>query len=131
MNDFKLSPLEKNQVLRDAKQLTSQNTSFIRYYMEGSFKPGMENAEGTSWSNFIEYPSVIQEIDEFSSSRYDYGDMVEGDVIILLPHDTSLPRDAKKYEFKYNNNNYIAEELQQEQLLDGTITHYYLVGKIL
>lgn len=131
MNDFKLSPLEKSQVLRDAKQLTSQSSSFIRYYTEGSFTPGMGDTVEPTWSNFSEYPSVIQEIDEFSSRRYDYGDMTEGDVIILLPYDTTLPTGAKKYEFKYNNNTYTTENLQQEQLLDGTVTHYYLVGQLL
>jgi len=131
MNDLKLSPLEKSQVLRDAKQLTSQSSSFIRYYSEGSFTPGMGDTSTPSWTNFSEYPSVIQEIDEFSSRRYDYGDMTEGDVILLLPYDTNLPNDAKKYEFKYNDDTYTAEKLQQEQLLDGTITHFYLVGKLL
>lgn len=131
MNEFKLSPLEKSQVLRDAKQLTSQSSSFIRYYTEGSFTPGMEETGEAVWSDFSEYPSVIQEIDEFSSRRYDYGDITEGDVIILLPYDTDLPKDANKYEFKYNEDNFISEKLQKEQLLDGTVTHYYLVGKLL
>lgn len=131
MNEFKLSPLEKKSILRDAKALTSQSSSLIRYYSEGAFTPGMGGTSDPTWSNFSEYPSVIQEIDEFSSRRYDYGDMTEGDVIILLPYDTTLPKDEKKYEFKYNGDTYSAEKLQQEQLLDGTVTHYYLVGSLL
>lgn len=131
MNEFKLSPLEKKSILRDAKELTSQNSFLIRYYSEGDFTPGMGGTTDSTWSNFSEYPSVIQEIDEFSSRRYDYGDMIEGDVIILLPFDTSLPKNESKYEFKYNDDTYSAEKLQQEQLLDGTVTHYYLVGKLL
>ena len=41
INDFQLSPLERKGVLRDAKQLTSQNSLSIRYYTEGTFTPGM------------------------------------------------------------------------------------------
>lgn len=131
MNEFKLSPLEKKKVLKDAKDLTSQNSFLVRYYSDEGFVPGMGTSSSTGWSDFIEYPSVIQEIDEFSQSRYDYGDITEGDLILLLPHDTNLPKEAKKYEFKYNNDTFSAEDLQSEHLLDGTTTHYYLVGKIL
>lgn len=131
VNDFQLSPLEKKGVLRDAKQLTSQNSLSIRYYSEGTFTPGMGGTMDPTWSNFSEYPSVIQEIEEFSSKRYDYGDLTEGDLILLLPYDTSLPTDAIKYEFKHQGRTFTAEMIQAEQLLDGTITHYYMVGKIL
>lgn len=131
MNEFKLSPLEKKSILRDAKELTSQNSFLIRYSSGGSFTPGMGDSADAVWSDFSEYPSVIQEIDEFSMKRYNYGDMAEADFILLLPYDTTLPDDAEKYEFQHRGNTFMAEDLQSEHLLDGTITHYYLIGKLL
>lgn len=129
-NEFKLSPLEKKNILNDVKALTSQNSFEISYYDEGTFQPGIGGGTSSaSWSDYKFYPSVIQEIDEFKSKRYDYGDSIEGDLILLLPFDTELPKDSNKYKFIYNEITFETKSIQQEQLLDGTVTHYYLIGK--
>jgi len=131
LNEFKLSPLEKKNILQDAKSLTNQGSYEIRYYEDegGGYNPGISESTSSNWSTYEYYPSVIQEIDEFSKKRYDYGDMTEGDIILLLPYDTSLPKDSNKYQFKYNEIDFTAEILQKEHLLDKTVVYYYLVGK--
>ena len=131
LNEFRLSPLEKKNILSDVKSLVSQNSYEIMYYNAGNkqYEPGIQENPVSSWSEFEYYPSVVQEVDEFSKKRYDYGDTIEGDLILLLPYDTELPTDSSKYEFKYNDIVFSTSTIQQEQLLDGTVTHYYLVGK--
>lgn len=131
LNEFRLTPLEKKNILLDSKSLVSQDLYEIRSYNSGTsgFNPGIEENPESSWSEFIEYPAVIQEIDEFKRNRYDYGASIEGDLILLLPYDTTLPKNAAKYEFKYNKAVFSTDTLQKHSLLDGTVTHYYLVGK--
>lgn len=130
LNEFRLSPLEKKNILFDVKSLVSQNSYKIRYYSGNEeYEPGIQENPTSSWSDFESYPSVVQEVDEFNRKRYNYGSTVEGDLILLLPYDTTLPKDASKYEFKYNNDIFTAPILQFHQLLDGTKTHFYLAGK--
>jgi len=129
LNEFNLSPLEKNSILSDAKSLTSQGNYEISVYTETSYQPGINSGTDSSWSDFTVYSAVVQEVDEFKSKRYDYGDNIEGDAILLLPYDTELPKDASKYRFKYNGSILETKSIQKETLLDETITHYYLVGK--
>ena len=122
---------EKKNILSDVKSLVSQNSYKVRYYKSGNqqYEPGIQENPGSSLSEFKGYSSVVQEVDEFTKKRYDYGDTIEGDLILLLPYDTELPTDASKYEFKYNEIVFTTSSIQREQLLDGTVTHYYLVGK--
>lgn len=130
LNEFRLSPLEKKNILFDIKSLVSQNSYEIRYYSgDEEYEPGIQDSPSSGWSNFKLYPSVVQEVTEFNRNRYDYGGTVEGDLILLLPYDTDLPKDASKYEFKYNDDIFTAPILQFHQLLDGTKTHFYLAGK--
>lgn len=131
LNEFQLSPLEKKNVLQDSKELTSQGSYKVRFYEEGNgeYSPGISDNPTSSWSDYQYYPSVIEEIDEFSKKRYDYGDLTEGNIILSFPYDTTLPKDSDKYQFEYENKSYTATTLQEENLLDGTVVYYYLVGK--
>lgn len=142
LNEFRLTPREKKNMKNDAKKLTSQNTVEISRYIEsdndnGGFEPGYptndeenNNENESGWSDFKEYDAVIDEVDEISKRRLDYGDVNEGDVIVLLPHDTDL-EDAPKYQFKFNDRVHTTDEGKiPKKYLDGDVIYYYLVGRV-
>ena len=130
-NEFKLSPMEKKQLIQDNINLTSQYEIEISYYEEGSGTsgPGYDDpVDEGGWTPFDTYEGIFVEVDEWTKRRYDYGDVKEGDVIVLLPPNTNLP-ESDSYRFKHDDDIYTSDsKYRPVKYLDGTVVHYYLVG---
>lgn len=126
MDIFKLSPLEKKKIRSDIKQITSQRVLPIAYYTE-NFNPN--SSTSGEWSNYDNYRCGVQEVDATNIKRYDYGDIQEGDAVILLPYDTDLI-EGDKYKFKYKDDEYTTDDgLIIKDFPNGDIAFYMLVGR--
>lgn len=127
MNEFRLTPLEIKNMKRDIEDLVSQRTLPISYY-ESDYTPGY--SENTSnWSDYSDYKCGVQEVDKTTINRFNYGDIKEGDIILYLSYNTTLP-ETDKYRIKYNNIIYTSDNSYfPKQFLDATILYYLLIGR--
>ncbi|MFW6015051.1 MAG: hypothetical protein ACOCRK_01285 [bacterium] len=129
MNDFLLSPLEKKQIINDFNQLTSLQSYEISYY-ENSLQVGYGDNTNSNWSNFKEYDCTLEKISDLNIKRYPYGDVTEGDLIVLFPSNTNLPK-VDKYRIKYEDKIYYSNTgLIGQDFLGDTILYYAMVFKL-
>lgn len=136
--------LDKNDIQymeKQAKALTRISQAQIRYKQavdddttgSGDYDYGSENydygSEDYVWSEWETYECASDKIDEHNIKDYDYGNLSEGDFILLLPKDTSLVKNADEYEFKIGGNTYTAKtSLQEMGFVDNTFLYYVLAG---
>ncbi|MGV9141338.1 MAG: hypothetical protein ACOC1X_00205 [Promethearchaeota archaeon] len=114
-NELRLNPLEEKKIESDVKQLTTQGTVEIDCYVEDSDDiGGIDDSEGY-WEGYDDYDCTVEEVSKLNIKRYDaYGDIKEGDIIVDLPSDTDLKKDAEKYRIKYNDKVYESKTGLQE-----------------
>jgi len=136
--------LDKNDIRymkEQATALTRISQAEIRYKQaiddsttgSGGYDYGSENysynSEEYSWSEWQTFRCATDKIDSHNINDYDYGNIAEGDFILLLPRDTSLIKEADEYEFKIGGNIYTAKtELQEMGFVDNTFLYYVLAG---
>lgn len=121
-----LSPLEIKSIKRDLKQLFSQTTVSISCYEESGWEPGY-NESNSQWGTFQEYAGFFKEIDKFNIERYDFGDVEEGDIVVILPADTFLP-ESSKYKIDYQGFEYISKTDLFPRTSLGEVLYYVLIG---
>lgn len=85
--------------------------------------------EKLEWTEWEEYDCSIEDIDEYNIDDYPFGDMEEGDLLIIFPKNTSLEPNAEEYEIKIGDDTYVAEtSLKKLGFVGNTFMYYGLVG---
>jgi len=133
MNDVHLTPSEKKSILNDIDSLTSMADIDIKYYKEVSnWEPGFSDNEedSSSWSEYSKYKATPKRITKFNISKYDFGNIEEGDIVLMLPRDTTLPKYRHKYQFKFDNRVLTATTPPQPFIIfDDSVAYYILLGE--
>lgn len=107
---FSLTKLEMKQIKRDFKELTIQLELDIEAYEEvNDWEPGYDDSnEESDWFKYHDIECTPKEIAQYELQRYNFGDVKEGDLVLLLPPDTDLP-DRNKYKVEYKGTEYVSE----------------------
>ena len=135
--NFTLSKLEKKQIVKDIERITSQLTLPISVFEEENeqFTPGYNNSEeevetSRGWQDNENYKCTPIKINQINIKRYDYGELEEGDLILLFPNDTSLPK-KNKYKVEYNNREYISKTgILEKKVADDLLLYKMVVFKL-
>ncbi|MFW6030277.1 MAG: hypothetical protein ACOCRO_08500 [Halanaerobiales bacterium] len=132
MFNFKLSKLEKKQILEDYKQLTTMMELPFSFYIEEDYTPGYgDNEESPDWTEYTSYKCTPEEVSELNLIRKDYSTVEEGDLVIFFPIDSDFIDEAKestKIKVDYDNREYITENKPFPfKYFDNTIIYYAVV----
>ena len=121
---------ELKMMERDANEICHQTTLPMCYYDDSGWQPGVDSTS-TGWSSFKDYYCNINEINELNIKKYPYGNISEGDLVLLIPKNTELPTDKSKYKVKYNNKEYVSKTgLNKSEMIRDTFLHYVLVCEL-
>jgi hypothetical protein len=125
-----LTPFEKQQIKSDINTLTKQQSVLISYYTNNYSIGYSENQLSNDWSEFDSYECSIEKVNKFNINRYQIGNIKEGDLVVLLPSDTSLS-ESSQYIIKYQGLEYTSKTgLQPMEIIDDEPTYYILVGQL-
>ena len=127
--NFNLSKIEKKNILKDYKQLTTQLKLDIEVYKEDEdWVPGYGEEESTSdWVEYFDVKCTPKEISNLNLGRYEFGDVNEGDLVLLFPPDTKLPKE-NKYKVNYKGREYVSETgLEPYQPMEDFLLFYVIV----
>jgi|AntDeeMinimDraft_6_1070357.scaffolds.fasta_scaffold00185_18 hypothetical protein len=106
-NELQLSDIEEKQIKNDVAQLTRQEKLEIDYYIQNEFNVGGDSSG--SWQGYQWYDCSFEKISDYNIKKYPYGNLFVGDIVINLPYDTLLEKEADDYRFKYDNKVYHAK----------------------
>ena len=131
-----LSKIDINGMINDANKLTRINTVQISYKTfeeseEDDYGYGYDDSQEAIWTEWEDYQCSLDKVDEYNVNDYDFGNIVEGDLVLLLPRDTDLKIDAEAYRVKIINDTYSAKtRLKEMGHVGGTFLYYAIVCEL-
>lgn len=127
-----LSNREVNYMKRKARKLTQITEVQIKFKTriseDYSYGYGEEEYE---WSDeWKTYKCSTSSVDKYNIDEYPFGNIVEGDLILLFPDNTTLP-DAEEYEIKLGDDIYVSKtDLQKMAFVGNQYLYKVLAGEL-
>lgn len=130
INPFQLTHREQRHIISTFTQLCSLRTIPLSYY-DSSPDIGYGGSTSSEWSDYEDVKCTLESISELNIKRYPYGNITEGDLVLLFPPNHTIP-DSTKYRVEYDNKVYICDTglLSQDMLQDEIILYYAGVFKL-
>ena len=124
------SKMEMRLMQRDVNKICKQSKLPISYLDESDWQPGYGGST-TGWTDYEEYYCSPNEVTSLNIKKYPYGNVTEGNLVILIPKDTQLPTDTKEFKVKYNNQTYSTKNgLLESERLGNDFLHYIMVVRL-
>lgn len=121
-----LTKIEIQQIKKSLKELFNGTNIKISSYESNGFGSGYNNSNG-KWGDFYEYKGVIKITNEYDLNKYPFGNISEGDMVILIPANTNLSV-ADKYKALYGGREFIIESNRVPYTVQGETLYYILHG---
>lgn len=123
------SKMEMRLMQRDTDKICKQSKLPMSYLDESNWQPGYGGST-TGWTDYEEYYCSPNEVTSLNIKKYPYGNINEGDIVLLIPKDTQLPS-IKEFKVKYNNQIYSTKDgLLESERLGNTFLHYIMVVSV-
>ena len=131
-----LSRSDINSMVADANKLTRIMECEIRYKTfeeneEEDYGYGYDDSQEANWTEWEVYQCSIDKVDEYNINDYDFGNIVEGDLLLLLPKNTNLIKNADEYKIKIGDDVYSAKtKLKEMGHMGNTFLYYCIVCEL-
>ena len=128
INPFSLSKLEKKSIIKDYTQMTSLQQHEIAHFTPPTGF-GYDATPG-EWSDYHEYPCVTEKVSQLNIKRYPYGNVTEGDLVVLFPTNHDIPK-GSEYNIRYDGRVYNSKTgFIAQEFIDETVLYYAMVFKL-
>ena len=115
----------KDEITRECEQ---QNV-LIDYKLDDNWESGYSSdGNNDDWVGYKSYNALVIEVGEYDRKRYKFGNIEEGDLVIVLPHNTDLPKKADSYKIKHNEIEYTSKSPLKPYNPSSTTLYYQLAG---
>ena len=131
-----LSNMDISSMVQQAKEITKISDIEVRYKYNVEENNNSEDSYGyghddkkTDWTDWETYECSIDTVDEYNINDYDFGNVQEGDLVVLFPPDTNLEKNAMEYELRLGDDDYNAKTgLKEQGFVGGKFLYYVMVG---
>lgn len=122
--------MEVKMMEEDATVMSKATKLSFKYYEESTTPTiGYSDTDDGGWTDYQEYWCNPIKISKVNIDRYLYGDLEEGDLLLMIPKDTILPKDVNEIKVYFNGRTYTTKTgLQEARFVGGTFLHYILIG---
>lgn len=125
-----ISELQKKKMVKEVNQALKNTKVKIRYEYSG-WTPNFDEKESANLSDWNEFYVTVESVSKLTLKKYPFANVSEGDIVLFLPSDTSLPLDKTSYELDYMGNKYdINSKPQPYDVIQDVILSYVIVGEL-
>lgn len=97
---------------------------------EDDYGYGYDDGKKAKWSDWDEYWCSPDTIDDYNIDEYSFGEVQVGDLVLVIPNDTTLPERADEYEIEFDNDKYRSKTtLKKKQYVGNQFLYYTLVAE--
>lgn len=97
---------------------------------EEDYGYGYDEDKKAEWSDWDEYWCSPDTIDDYNIDEYSFGEVQVGDLVLIIPNDTTLPERADEYEIGFDDDKYRAKTtLKKKQYVGNQFLYYALVAE--
>ncbi|MFW6311294.1 MAG: hypothetical protein ACOC1K_03565 [Nanoarchaeota archaeon] len=125
-----LHPLEIRYMENSSNQELRVSQVDIKYIENDNWNSGHGDTSKDE-SDYEKYWCTINRVSQKDIEKYPFGNIEEGDIILLIPKDTNLPTDKNEYKIKINDDIFTNKTgIKEEGFVGDTFLYYVLIASL-